>query len=158
MQWFALGTHYCKKNGVCDLQKGERYVNMDYILASTLVGTTLCQLLIVYDIACQWSRNLQALFSSLCSDIDLNLNDVKITVAIPKGHIKAHGKMCQSKFSLNFLPGSAQTNGEGVERDWAHMNALTASTREMGSGNRHETLDDHWASWNWWKVVKLGMF
>lgn len=147
-----------RRNGVCDLQKGERYVNMDYILASTLVGATLSRLLIVYDIGCQWSRNLRARFSDLPSDIDLDLNDVKITVAIPKGHIKAHGKSCQSKFSLNFLPGSARTDGEGVERDWAHMNALTASTREMGPGNRHETLDDHWGSWNWQKIVKLGAF
>ncbi len=70
-------------------------------------------------------------------------------------HIKAHGKTCQSPFSLNYLPGSARTDGEGVERDWAHMNALTSSTQEMGPGNRQETLDDHWASWNWQKIVKL---
>ncbi len=37
-----------------------------------------------------------------------------------------------------------------------HINALTASTREMGPGNKHETLNDHWASWNWQKVRKLG--
>lgn len=145
-----------RKNGICDLQKGERYVNMDYILASTLVNVTLFHLLIVYDIACQWSKKLRARFSELRSDIDLDLNTVNITVAIPKGHIKAHGEMCQSTFSLNYLPGSARTDGEGVERDWAHMNALTASTREMGPGNRHETLDDHWAAWNWQKVRKLG--
>ncbi len=131
---------------------------MDYILASTLIGATLSHLLIVYDIGCQWSRNLQAQFSDLPSDIDLDLNVVKITVAIPKGHIKAHGKSCQSKFSLDFLPGSAQTDGEGVECDWAHMNALTASTWEMGPGNQHETLNDHWGSWNWQKILKLGTF
>lgn len=146
-----------RKNGVCDLQKGERYVNMDYILASTLVGATLCHLLIVYDIACQWSKHLRARFLDLRTDLDVDLDNVKVTVAIPKGHIKAHGKTCQSPFSLNYLPGSAQTDGEGVERDWAHMNALTSSTREMGLGNRQETLDDHWASWNWQKIVKLCM-
>ncbi len=145
-----------RKNGVCDLQKGERYVNMDYILASTLVGANLCHLLIVYDIACQWSKNLRARFSDLRTDIDVDLDDVKVTVAIPKAHIKGHGKACQSPFSLNYLPGSARTDGEGVERDWAHMNALTSSTREMGPGNRQETLDDHWGSWNWHKIGKLG--
>ncbi len=144
-----------RKNGVCNLQKGERYVNMDYILASTLVGVTLFRLLIVYDIACQWSKKLRARMSDLRSDIDVDLNRVKITAAIPKAHIKAHGKLCQSAFSLNYLPGSARTDGEGVERDWAHMNALTASTREMGPGNRQETLDDHWNAWNWEKIKKL---
>ncbi len=148
---------FLRKNGVCDLQKGERYVNMDYILASTLVDVPLSQLLIVYDIACQWSKKLQDRLSNLRSDIDVDLSGVKISVAIPKGHIKAHGRSCQSVYSLNYLPGSARTDGEGVERDWAHMNALTASIREMGPSNRHETLDDHWASWNWIKVTKLGM-
>ncbi len=140
---------FLRKNGVCDLQKGERYVNMDYILASTLVNVTLFHLLIVYDIACQWSKKLQARFTELQCDIDVDLSSVDIAVAIPKGHIKSHGKTCQSAFSLNYIPGSARTDGEGVERDWAHMNALTASTREMGPGNRHETLDDHWGAWNW---------
>ncbi len=129
---------------------------MDYILASTLANTTLFRLLIVYDIACQWSKNLRARLSNLCSIIDVDLNSVNLDVAIPKGHIKSPGKSCQSVFSLNYLPGSARMYGEGVERDWAHMNALTASTREMGPGNRHETLDDHWGSWNWQKICKLG--
>lgn len=145
-----------RKNGVCDLQKGERYVNMDYIFSSTLVNVTLFRLLIVYDIACQWSKKLRSRLSELRSNVDVDLNDVILTFAIPKGHIKAHGKTCQSKYSLNYLPGLARTDGEGVERDWAHMNALTASTREMGPGNRHETLDDHWGAWNWGKVLKLG--
>ncbi len=148
---------FLRKNGVCDLQKGERYINMDYILASTLVDATLLQILIVYDIACQWSKNLRSRLLELSSDIPIDFSNVHINFAIPKGHIKSHGKACQSAFSLNYLPGSARTDGEGVERDWAHMNALTASTREMGPGNRHETLDDHWAAWNWGKVVKLGM-
>lgn len=124
-----------RKNGVCDLQKGEQYVNMDYILVSTLVGANLFCLLLVYDIACQWSKRLRTRFSELRPDIDINLSGVKLTVAIPKGHIKAHGKTCQSRYSLNYLPGSARTDGKGVERDWAHMNALTPSTREMGPGN-----------------------
>ncbi len=147
-----------RRNGVCDLQKGERYVNMDYILTSTLADAPVFDLLIVYDIACQWAKNLRVRLTELRPVIGTDLNDVNINVAIPKGHIKAHGKSCQSAFSLNYLPGLGRTDGEGVERDWAHMNALTASTREMGPGNRHETLDDHWASWNWQKVVKLGTY
>lgn len=145
-----------RRNGVCDLQKGEQYVNMDYILASTLVDVKLSHLLIIYDIACQWSKHLQTRLPDLRSALNIDLKSVNIKFAIPKGHIKGHGKTCQSKYSLNYLPGSARTDGEGVERDWAHMNALTASTREMGPGNRHETLDDHWSSWNWQKIVKLG--
>lgn len=119
---------FLRKNGVCDLQKGERYVNMDYIFASTLVNVDLFHLLTVYDIACQWSKKLPARLSELRSDIRIDLTNVNFNFAIPKGHIKAHGKTCQSAFSLNYIPGSTRTDGEGVERDWAHMNVLTAST------------------------------
>jgi len=63
------------KNGLGDLQKGERYVmlhfknsfnsqynryaNTDFILFSTLAGIFMTLLMISYDIACQWSRNLK---------------------------------------------------------------------------------------------------
>ncbi len=131
---------------------------MEYILVSTLNGATLCYLLIVYDIACQLLKNLWARFADLCTDIDINFNNTKVRVAIPKGLIKAHSKTCQNPFPPSYLPGSAQTNSKGVEHDWVHMIALTSSTWEMGPWNRQEALDDHWASWNWQQIVKLCMF
>lgn len=146
-----------RKNGVTDLQKGERYVNMDYIILGTLSGVVVFQLLFVYDIACQWSKNFNSRMEEFPDNMKLKSDKTEITYAVPKGHIKSHGKSCQSPFSLNYLPGSARTDGEGVERDWAHMNALVPSTREMGPNNRQETLDDHWGAWNWAKVLKFGV-
>ena len=49
-------------------------------------------------------------------------------------------------------------DGEGIERDWAQINALVPSTREMTSGNRKETLDDHWGYMNWEKVQTFGTY
>ncbi|KAK0231989.1 hypothetical protein EDD85DRAFT_955825 [Armillaria nabsnona] len=43
--------------GVADLQKGERYTNMDYILLSVVSQLQLDNLFISYDIACQWCIN-----------------------------------------------------------------------------------------------------
>jgi hypothetical protein len=80
-----------------------------------------------------------------------------IKFVIPKFHIYGHGPKCQTKFSLNFLKFSARTNGEEPERWWAHINPVSMSTREMGQGSRHDTIDDHTAAWNWRKITNLGV-
>jgi len=79
-----------------------------------------------------------------------------ITYVIPKFHIYGHGTGCQTQFSLNYNPNSARTNGEEPERWWAHINPVSMSTREMGPGARHDTLDDHAAAWNWGKITNFG--
>ncbi|KAJ7319113.1 hypothetical protein DFH08DRAFT_971004 [Mycena albidolilacea] len=71
-------------------------------------------------------------------------------------HIKGHLPECQTTYSLNFVPGSGQTCGEGIERPWAHIGGVGSSTREMGPGLREDTLNGHWGSWNWQKIVGLG--
>lgn len=129
---------------------------MDFIVLSMLSGVVMLHLLLIYDIACQWSKNFMRRMRNFPPNLHLSVQPQNIVYAIPKGHIRSHGKACQGTFSLNYLPGSARTDGESVERDWAYMNALVPSTREMGTGNRHETLDDHWGWWNWEKVKKMG--
>ncbi|KAK7052722.1 CxC2 domain-containing protein [Favolaschia claudopus] len=59
------------------------------------------------------------------------------------------------KFSLNLVPGSGQTDGEGIERPWANIGAIASSTRVSGPGARHDALDDHWNFWNWLKLIGL---
>ncbi|TDL13469.1 hypothetical protein BD410DRAFT_846920 [Rickenella mellea] len=145
-----------RKNGVADLQKGERYVTMDYILLSTLIGVIFTSLLLTYDIACQWSKNLFARMAKFPTFMQLRNAASRVFHAIPKFHLPAHGPRCHSKYSLNYRRGVGRTDGEGVEREWAHINAVATSTREMGPGSRHGTLDDHWGAWNWRKIVGLG--
>ncbi|KAJ7823237.1 hypothetical protein B0H14DRAFT_3088919 [Mycena olivaceomarginata] len=70
-------------------------------------------------------------------------------------HIHAHTLDCQVKFSLNLVPGSGQTDGEGIERPWASIGAIASSTRVSGPGARHDALDDHWSFWNWLKTIGL---
>ena len=81
-----------------------------------------------------------------------------ITYVIPKFHILGHGHDCQTRFSLNYNKHSAHTNGEEPERWWAHINPLSMSTREMGPGARHDTIDDHAAAWNWRKITNFGIY
>ncbi|KAJ3725420.1 hypothetical protein C8R42DRAFT_718938 [Lentinula raphanica] len=146
-----------QKNGVVDLQKGERYCNMDYAFGSILRGIdpriTIVQ---SYDIACQWSKNLYERMRELPSQVAASLSERRIYFAIPKLHIHGHNLSCQLSFSLNWLWGAGRTDGEGVERNWAHMGPVATSTRDMGPGNRHEVLDDHFGHWNWRGICRLG--
>ncbi|KAF7331578.1 CxC2 domain-containing protein [Mycena kentingensis (nom. inval.)] len=50
---------FVQPNGVADLQRGERYANMDWIFASILCHLHhLLRKFISYDIACQWGKDL----------------------------------------------------------------------------------------------------
>jgi hypothetical protein len=130
---------------------------MDFIVFSSLMGTTVRQLVFSYDIACQWSRNLSKRLPQLPESMRLNPEQLSgARYVIPKFHIYAHGLSCQSLFSLNFLPFMARTNGEEPERWWAHINPVSMSTKEMGPGARLDTLDDHAAAWNWRKITGMG--
>ncbi|KAF7300232.1 CxC2 domain-containing protein [Mycena kentingensis (nom. inval.)] len=61
----GVGGCVCARHGVIraqgmgDLQKGERYANMDYIFMHALADARVKKLLVSYDIACQWKVNLR---------------------------------------------------------------------------------------------------
>ncbi|KAF9503292.1 hypothetical protein BS47DRAFT_1374483 [Hydnum rufescens UP504] len=120
-----------RPNGIGDLQKGERFCNMDYIMFSSLQGTKLGRITISYDIFCQWITKLHCQLPSAHK---------------PEGH---------AQFSLNWMPGVGRTDGEGIERDWSGINPAANSTKEMGSGCRHNTLDDIWSDLNYRKIMTL---
>ncbi|KAJ7787465.1 hypothetical protein B0H14DRAFT_2399414 [Mycena olivaceomarginata] len=148
---------FVQRNGAADLQKGERYVNMDYTIASLLRHHhRRLRKFFSYDICCQWSKYLADRLKQLPNGIRLDLILKLVTFVIPKLHIYGHKLLCQLYFSLNFTPGAAQTDGEGIERPWANIGLVATSTREMGPGSRHDTLDDHWGHWNWEKLTGLG--
>ncbi|KAJ7024986.1 hypothetical protein C8F04DRAFT_968337, partial [Mycena alexandri] len=148
---------FVQANGVGDLQKGERYANMDWIFASIL-GHKDPRLskIVSYDIVCQWWKNLKPRLKILPAHIRLILVMALFRFVIPKMHIHSHTLACQHFFSLNLVPGSAQTDGEGIERPWAHIGGVASSTREMGPGSREDTLNAHWSFWNWMKLLGLG--
>ncbi|KAI0074003.1 hypothetical protein K474DRAFT_1677445 [Panus rudis PR-1116 ss-1] len=146
-----------RKNGVGDLQKGERYVNMDYLILSTLLGVFILLLFLSYDIACQFSKNFAKRVDNFPSAMQLDLSAIRLHWGIPKKHLAVHGPN-HSKYSFNYLPHVGRTYGEGIESGWSHINPMALSTREMSPGARHETLDDHWGAWNWGKIIGMGSY
>ncbi|KAG1888680.1 hypothetical protein F4604DRAFT_1877221 [Suillus subluteus] len=143
-------------NGVGDLQKGEKYINMDYLFFSTLCGMQLKMLNVSYDIVCQWHKNLWARMKSFPQSLGLDYLTKVIRFFIPKFHLPAHVGKCQMVFLFNFTWFIGQMDGEAPERGWSNINPMALSTKAMGPGCCHDTLDDHFGDWNWKKTVGLG--
>ncbi|KAF7304804.1 CxC2 domain-containing protein [Mycena kentingensis (nom. inval.)] len=147
-------------NGVGDLQRGKRYANMDWIFTSFMRHfVTLLWLIISYDIACQWHKNLKARLAALPPLMRLQAIQAIIALArfaIPKMHIKGHILLCQLFFAFGLIMGSGQVDGEGIERPWSMLGGIAASTRASGPGSHADQLDDHLGFWNWLKLIRLG--
>jgi hypothetical protein len=118
----------------------------------------MLSLVFSYDIVCQWSRNLLKRLKQYPSFMQISPEKIRnAKFVLPKFHIFNHGLRCQLQYSLNYLKYSARMNGEDPERWWAHINPISMSTREMGSGSRTDTINDHARAWNWRKLTNLGM-
>ncbi|KIJ90500.1 hypothetical protein K443DRAFT_116509 [Laccaria amethystina LaAM-08-1] len=141
-----------RRNGAGDLQKGEKYCNMDFIVFMSLIGVTLPWIFITYDIGCQWSKNFRSRMADFPEDMRIPA-ETKVEVAIPSWHINGHGEGCRKDFCLGYTKGAGRTCGEEVEITWSHTNALAPSVREMAPAARHDTLNDHWNAWNFRKIV-----
>ncbi|KAG2099572.1 uncharacterized protein F5147DRAFT_747267 [Suillus discolor] len=122
---------------------------------STLHHTSLATLNISYDIACQWHKKLWQHMSVFPLSMHFDFVKKAISFFVPKFHLPAHIEKCQMMFSFNFKRGVGQTDGEAPERGWANINPVASSTKEMGPGARHDTLDDFFGDWNWKKVEAL---
>ncbi|KAA1479943.1 hypothetical protein DENSPDRAFT_743739, partial [Dentipellis sp. KUC8613] len=155
----VICSRHCfyRKHGVVDLQRGERYCNMDYALFSTIVLTALTVRILVmsYDIACSFSKNFFNRRLQQPPRLQGNFDNVKIKWAVPKFHLLAHGPKCQKSYSLNNMPGVGRTHGEGIESNWAITNSAALSTREMGAASRHEVLNDVFGAVNWTKTTRI---
>jgi hypothetical protein len=128
---------------------------MDYIIFSSLQSSGHRQILLSYDIYCQWIKKQQTRHASLPVALQLS-PQTRLEGVIPKFHLPAHKDICHTKYSLNLRPGCGRTDGEGIERDWANINPAATSTKEMGEGSRHDTIDDLFGDWNYRKVIGLG--
>ncbi|KAJ7115521.1 hypothetical protein C8R43DRAFT_1138146 [Mycena crocata] len=153
----VCARHECVlPNGIGDLQKGERFVNMDYILLAALMGFVLWWLTISYDISCQWKINFASRMEKMPKAMRLPLDKMRLQCALPVWHAASHDEVCQSENSLSFKPGVGKSDGEGVERTWAVLNPASYHTKDMSKGNRVDTLESKIDSHNFLKNLGLG--
>ena len=130
-------------------------VNMDYLFLSSIALEFIILIIIAYDIACQWMRNILARLdkSSTPSDLRLALSK-NITYLVPKFHLESHTPKCHAPFSFNYTVGVGRTDGEGVERNWSQLNGIVSSLSQMTAGGRWDTMDDFCNFANWRKTVE----
>ncbi|KAF7322693.1 CxC2 domain-containing protein [Mycena chlorophos] len=102
-----------------------------------------------------WCKKLFERLAKLPVLVRIALLHKMIRFVVPKLHILGHTADCKAKFNLNYVPGSGQTDAEGIERAWAGAARMAASTKQMGPGARSDLLDDYWSFWNWRKLLGL---
>ncbi|KAF9471567.1 hypothetical protein BDN70DRAFT_909334 [Pholiota conissans] len=145
-----------RAGGIGDLQRGERYCNMDYVFHSATKDAGVSSFVVSYDIACQWSIKIKERMTTFDPTFFVNDPNVAVRYLVPKFHLPAHIAACRSNYSFNFAKETGRTDGEAPERGWVYINGLAPSTREMGPGTRSDTLDSHMGDENWKKVIGMG--
>lgn len=132
---------------------------MDYAMGATLRNfVDVDDVLICYDIACQWFKNLHGCMEKLWPHEITPERPLTLTPAIGKFHEPAHGQKDHEEFSLNLIPGVGKTEGEGQERVWGVHNSLSAPTKPMAPAARILVLDDNFGFWNWLKYCGHGEY
>jgi hypothetical protein len=131
-------------------------MNVDYSICNTLnrlCHSGITEALVEYDIVCSWLVN----FAKRVSDSDhLTLPEaLEIIGAVGKFHLGAHVAKCFALFSLNFVHGAGQQDGEILETLWAVINKIASSIRFMSKSQRREILDDLMRDSNWKKLVGM---
>ncbi|KAL7284431.1 hypothetical protein ACG7TL_001721 [Trametes sanguinea] len=130
--------------GVGDLQKGERYINMDYIFVCAMREHLITNKISLLDRIARFP-----------SHVRIDVPQGSISYVIPKLHFRSHIQKGHSPYSLNYLRGAGRTDGEGIERRWWDIQPIAASTKVMGPGQRQGVLEDHWGYANWRKRADM---
>ncbi|KAJ7148600.1 hypothetical protein C8R46DRAFT_1231115 [Mycena filopes] len=142
-------------NGIGDLQVGERYCNMDFILLAVLLALRLLWLVVSYDIACQYSIHFWERMAAMPVSQELKIEPGNIWWKVPNFHLPPHKRPCHSPYSFHWMPGAGMSHGEGVEQNWSFSNGAAASTRLMGPGSRQATLEDVFGFHNYDRLLAM---
>ncbi|KAI5888639.1 uncharacterized protein SCHCODRAFT_02587995 [Schizophyllum commune H4-8] len=143
-------------NGMGDLQKGERFCNMTYVLASALAHEEVPNVVYSYDVACVFDKKLKDRIATLPATIQGRIADMVLRYFVPNFHLPAHRAACHALYSFHFGLGVGRTHGETVEENWFLLNKSAAQTKPMGPGTRQLTLEDHGGCHNHEMDVSLG--
>ena len=81
---------------------------------------------------------------------------LEILVAVGKFHLNAHILKCFVQFSLNFMDGAGQIDGEILETLWSAFNKIAGSARTMTKAGQREVYNDFLRDTNFKKLVGIG--
>jgi hypothetical protein len=132
-----------------------RQMNIDYSICNALNYNTkgLPSGLVIYDIGCQWWIHF---FRRLRESQFLTIpEEMELVTAVGSFHLSAHIPECFVLFSLHFILGTGQIDGEILETLWLAFNKISPSARAMSAAHRREVYDDHMRDSNWKKLVGI---
>ncbi|KAJ7208950.1 hypothetical protein GGX14DRAFT_395577 [Mycena pura] len=141
----ACARHGCfYRHSVVGFKLGEKQVNIDYAISEVFrqlppaIKQFLCMISHASGYYTGWSKD--------------NIS----STAVGKFHLGAHVLECFWEFSLNFMEGAGQVDGEILEILWASLDKVVGSTRSMSRAHRQGVLDDYMNDSNWKKIVGSG--
>ena len=111
--------------------------------------------LIIYDICCQWIIHFQ---QCVAKTTTLELVDsLEIMGAIGKWHLAAHIPSCFPMYTLNFIEGASQVDGEILETLWSGLDEIAGLALAMLASHHQETVNKYMNDNNWCKAVCIGL-
>ena len=128
---------------------------MDYSICQALnMFPRHTQALVIYDICCQWIIHFRKRVSE--SEFLKLAESLELTGAVGKWHLAAHIPDCFPKYSLNFVEGAGQVEGEILETLWSRMDEVAGLAQSMSAAHHQETIDEYMNDNNWRKIVWMG--
>jgi len=82
-------------------------------------------------------------------------DSLEITGAVGKWHLAAHIPECFPKFSLNFVEGTGEVDGEILETLWSPLDEIAGLTQAMSIPHAQEVIDNHMNNSNWQKIIRM---
>src|SRR5882757_6512158 len=143
---------------VLKLIQVDSHMNVDYSICNAINYRSdgFDASLIIYDVGCQWCIHFSERIAN-CPGLSIP-DQRQVTTAVGKFHLSTHKLPCFARFSLNFIEGAGQVDGEILETLWATFNKISPTARSMSQGHRQEILDDHMRDSNWKKLVQIGKY
>ncbi|KAJ7034185.1 hypothetical protein C8F04DRAFT_1183471 [Mycena alexandri] len=130
-----------RPNGIGDLQLGERQSNMYFILISALIYTIIFYLILLYDIACQYSKHFWSRMEGLPAVMQLVVEQARVWFKVPNFHLPRTNLLLTPRIHFTICG------------NWEFTNGAAASTKMMGVGTRAATLEDLFGFHNWRRQV-----
>ena len=119
----ACAHHGCfVLNALVDLFRGEQQKNLDFALLKALKFISIDEdqgLLLIYDIACQYSIYLAERIGNLLP------TGLAIDHTIDLFHVHAHKDDCFFRFATTFIPGATVIAGQIIESLWSNSNSIS---------------------------------
>lgn len=83
-------------------------------------------------------------------------DSLEIIGTVGKWHLAAHIPECFPKFTLNFVEGAGEVDGEIMETLWSRLDEIAGFTQAMSIAHAQEVIDDYMNDSNWRKLIRMG--